>query len=158
MKWILFLLVPVTASAALPTQQSLRERRMELIQKYIEEAAARESLDPGLIRAVIRVESNYNHKAVSPVGARGLMQLMPPTAEELGFRHALDHHNPRANILAGSHYLRGLINEFRGNLVFAIAAYNAGPAAVKKYGRVPPFAETRDYVKKVWREWKVAKR
>lgn len=135
-------------------QASTLQRRLELIDKYIDEAAACEQLDPALIRAVIRVESNFNHKAVSRAGARGLMQLMPPTAEQLGFRRALDHKDPRSNVLAGTKYLREMLNEFDGNLTLAVAAYNAGPRAVKQFKRVPPYRETRDYVAKVFREFK----
>jgi soluble lytic murein transglycosylase-like protein len=123
--------------------------RLDYIESYIEEAATKERLEPALLRAVIRVESNFNHKARSRVGARGLMQIMPFTAEELGNRKALDHHNPRANILAGSHYLRELINQFSGDLKLALAAYNAGPTAVTKHHGIPPFSETRAYVRKV---------
>lgn len=129
--------------------QSLRLLQLDYIQTYVEEAAAKERLEPALIRAMIRVESNFNHKAVSRVGARGLMQLMPPTADDLGFRQALDHRNPRANILAGARYLRSMINLFQGDLTRAIAAYNAGPGAVNKYNGVPPFRETQAYVVKV---------
>ncbi len=123
--------------------------RLDYIESYIEEAATKQRLEPALLRALIRVESNFNHKATSRVGAKGLMQIMPLTAEELGNKKALDHRNPRANILAGTQYLRTLINQFRGDLKLAIAAYNAGPNAVKKYKGVPPYAETKNYVKKV---------
>ena len=95
------------------------------------------------------MESNFNHKAISRVGAKGLMQLMPPTAEALGSRKALDFKNPRANILAGARYLREMINKFNGDLPLAIAAYNAGPTAVNKYKGIPPFRETQEYVVKV---------
>lgn len=138
--------------------QSHYAQKLALIEDYIQEAAAKESLDPCLVSAVISVESNFNHRAISPVGARGLMQLMPGTADQLGFRKALNHQNPRANVLAGTKYLRNLINEFRGNVTLALAAYNAGPNAVKKYGKIPPFPETQSYVKKVWAEWKRLKR
>lgn len=127
----------------------LKELRLEFIQDYVEEAAAKERLEPALLRAIIRVESNFNHKAVSPMGARGLMQLMPPTADQVGIRKALDHKNPRANILAGARYLRNMINQFRGDLRLALAAYNAGPGAVEKFRGIPPYKETRDYVSKV---------
>lgn len=139
------------SSEALAARQpsSLKRLQLDYIQTYVEEAAAKERLEPALIRAIIKVESNFNHKAISRVGARGLMQLMPPTADELGFRRALDHRNPRANILAGARYVRSLINEFGGDLTRALAAYNAGPGAVKKYGGVPPFKETQAYVVKV---------
>lgn len=143
-----------TSLAAIPESQakrkSLIERiRLDYIEGYIEEAATKERLEPALLRAVIRVESNFNHKATSRVGAKGLMQIMPLTAEELGNKKALDHRNPRANILAGSNYLRRMIDEFRGDLKKAIAAYNAGPNAVKRHKGIPPYKETRNYVVKV---------
>ena len=131
------------------TQSLIQAIRLDYIEAYIEEAAVKERLEPALLRAVIRVESNFNHKATSRVGAKGLMQIMPLTAAELGNKKALDHKNPRANILAGSHYLRRMINDFQGDLTKAIAAYNAGPSAVRKYKGIPPYRETRDYVKKV---------
>lgn len=127
----------------------LQRIRLDYIEGYIEEAATKERLEPALLRALIRVESNFNHKATSRVGAKGLMQIMPFTAKELGNKKALDHRNPRANILAGTHYLRELINRFDGNLKLALAAYNAGPKAVEKYKGIPPYAETRAYVQKV---------
>lgn len=131
-------------------ETSLIQRiRLDYIEGYIEEAATKERLEPALLRALIRVESNFNHKATSRVGAKGLMQIMPLTAAELGNKKALDHRNPRANILAGSHYLRKMINEFSGDLKKAIAAYNAGPSAVRKYKGIPPYAETKAYVVKV---------
>lgn len=142
----------VRVSVPLPARHAaslLQRIRLDYIESYIEEAASKERLEPALLRALIRVESNFNHKARSRVGARGLMQIMPFTAEELGNKRALDQHNPRANILAGSHYLRELINQFGGNLQFALAAYNAGPNAVERYHGIPPYAETRSYVRKV---------
>lgn len=142
----------ISAQAREPSP--LRKIRLEYIQTYIEEAASRERLEPSLLRALIRVESNFNHKATSRVGAKGLMQIMPFTAAELGNKKALDARNPRANILAGTHYLRTLINQFQGDVKLAIAAYNAGPNAVIKYRGVPPYAETRSYVVKVMDEWK----
>jgi soluble lytic murein transglycosylase-like protein len=127
----------------------LKQLRLEYFEDFINEAAAKEKLEASLLRAIIRVESNFNHKALSRVGAKGLMQLMPFTADALGNRKALDFTNPRANILAGAHYLREMINKFNGDLPVAIAAYNAGPTAVNKYKGIPPFRETRDYVAKV---------
>jgi soluble lytic murein transglycosylase-like protein len=112
----------------------------------INEAAARYHLDPAMIRAVMQTESAFNAMAVSPVGAMGLMQLMPDVAAEQGANDPMD---PRQNIMAGSRYLRQLLNAYRGNLKLALASYNAGPGAVKKYGSVPPFKETRNYVKKI---------
>jgi soluble lytic murein transglycosylase-like protein len=128
---------------------SLKAIQLDYIQSYIEEAAAKERLEPSLLRAIIKVESNFNHRAVSHVGARGLMQIMPATAEGIGRVKALDHTNPRANILAGANYIRSMINQFQGNLELAIAAYNAGPTAVTKYNGIPPYRETKSYVVKV---------
>ena len=102
---------------------------------------------PDLVRAVVQVESAYNPNAVSPKGAQGLMQLMPSTARELGVLNAF---NPIENIRAGIMYLRRLLDRYNNDEVLALAAYNAGPTAVDKYGeKVPPYRETRDYVKKV---------
>jgi len=112
----------------------------------IAEAAVLYQLDPRIIKAVIETESAFNALAVSPVGALGLMQLMPAVAEELGAEDPLD---PRQNIMAGSRYLRQLLDSHHGNLRLALASYNAGPGNVAKYRAIPPFKETRNYVKKV---------
>ena len=112
----------------------------------IVEAAALYKLDPNLIRAIIRAESAFNPFAVSNAGALGLMQLMPAVAEELD---VLDPFDPRQNILGGARYLRQLLDRHRGNLNLAVASYNAGPGAVDRYNGVPPYRETRNYVKKV---------
>jgi soluble lytic murein transglycosylase-like protein len=148
-----FCLLATMASFAIPLpshgKSSLKRLQLEFIQSYVEEAAAKERLEPALLRAVIKVESNFNHRAVSRVGARGLMQIMPATAEDMGRVQALDHRNPRANILAGAHYLRMMINQFQGDLSLALAAYNAGPTAVTRFGGIPPYRETRSYVTKV---------
>ena len=102
-------------------------------------------LDPGLIRAVIRVESNNDPLAISPKGAQGLMQLMPGTQVHLGVTDPFD---PRANVEAGSLYLRRQLDAF-GTLELALAAYNAGPGNVQRHGGIPPFRETQDFVRKV---------
>lgn len=112
----------------------------------IMEAAEKYNLDPEMIRAVMRAESAFNAMAISPVGAMGLMQLMPAVAAELGADDPMD---PRQNIMAGSRYLRQLLNSHRGNVKLALASYNAGPGNVRKYRGIPPFKETRNYVKKV---------
>lgn len=117
----------------------------EALQPYIQEAAAKTGLSPDLIQAVIATESNYRADAVSPVGAQGLMQLMPGTARGLGVQNPFD---PRENILGGAEYLRQQLTRF-GGVEKALAAYNAGPGAVARYGGIPPYRETQGYVRKV---------
>ena len=121
----------------------VRERFESLVQEH----ASRNNLRPDLVRAVIQVESGFNPRARSPKGAMGLMQLMPATAQELGVQKPYD---PDDNIRGGTIYLRRLLDRYDGNEQLALAAYNAGAGAVDKHGRaVPPYRETRDYVKKV---------
>jgi soluble lytic murein transglycosylase-like protein len=106
-------------------------------------------LDPGLIRSVIQIESGFDALAVSPVGAQGLMQLMPEVAEEMGVEDPFD---PRDNIMGGARLLRNLLDHFKGNVKLTLAGYNAGPGAVARFrGRIPPFKETQDYVKRITR-------
>ena len=112
----------------------------------IRAAAERYAVPESLISAVIRVESGFNPRAVSRKGARGLMQLMPATASILGVRNSFD---PRENIDGGARHLRGLIERFANDVPLALAAYNAGENAVKKYRGVPPYRETQAYVKRV---------
>ena len=112
----------------------------------IAEAASLYRLDPRMIKAVMQTESAFNAMAVSPVGAIGLMQLMPAVAEEYGATDPLD---PRQNIMAGAKYLRRLLDSHKGNERLALASYNAGPGNVAKYRAIPPFKETQNYVKKV---------
>jgi soluble lytic murein transglycosylase-like protein len=114
----------------------------DLIRHY----AAIFNLDDSLVRAVIKVESDYDPNALSSKGAQGLMQLIPGTARDM---NVSDPFNPAQNICGGSRYLRLMLDQFGGNLEMALAAYNAGPSTVRRYGGVPPFDETRKYVKKV---------
>lgn len=114
----------------------------------IREAARLYLIPEPLIRAVIKVESNYFPTAVSRVGAQGLMQLMPATARRMAVRDSFD---PRQNILGGTRYLRWLANMFNGDIVLTIAGYNAGEGAVVRYNGIPPFAETQGYVQRVLR-------
>jgi soluble lytic murein transglycosylase-like protein len=113
----------------------------------IEEHATRNGVRKDLVRAVIQVESAFNPRAVSSKGAMGLMQLMPATARQFGVRNAFD---PDENVRGGVAYLRQLLDRYDGNERLALAAYNAGPGAVDRYGEtVPPYRETRDYVSRV---------
>jgi soluble lytic murein transglycosylase-like protein len=114
----------------------------------IKQAAAKEGIDPTLVKAVARAESNLNPGAVSSAGAKGVMQLMDGTARELGVRDSFD---PAQNIAGGAKYLKQLLNRYGGDVKRALAAYNAGPGAVDASGGIPPYAETQAYVQRVLR-------
>jgi len=114
--------------------------------EIIERHAASSGVSPDLIRAVIQVESGFNPGAVSPKGAQGLMQLMPATARDLG---VVDPFQPEENIRGGIAYLKQLLGQYAQDVRLALAAYNAGPASVARYGGVPPYRETQAYVKKI---------
>ena len=112
----------------------------------IQEAATQYEMDPDLIRAVMQAESAFHPYAVSRAGAEGLMQLMPELSDEMGVGDAFD---PRDNIMGGVRYLKRLLDYHNGNIELALASYNAGPGNVERYGGVPPFRETRNYVKTI---------
>ena len=124
------------------------------LQPVIAPAASRHDLDPALVAAVIWAESSGDPEAVSEKGAQGLMQLMPATAEELGVVDALD---PEENVEGGTRYLRQMLDAHGGDLPLALAAYNAGPEAVKRHGGVPPYRETQAYVRRVLRMYDEAR-
>lgn len=123
-------------------------KRISQYEPMIMQAARKHNVPDTLIRAVITAESAGRHDAVSPVGAKGLMQLMDGTAAGLGVKNSLD---PAQNIEGGTKYLRQMLDEFDGDISLALAAYNAGPGAVKKHGGIPPYKETRAYVRKITR-------
>jgi soluble lytic murein transglycosylase-like protein len=142
-----------------PTDQIIRFEAEELhpapafrltpaktLEEMISAASSSNHVDPDLIMILIAAESGFNTKAVSPKGARGLMQLMPQTASRLGVEDPLD---PVANVQGGTRYLRELLDRYHDDLAKALAAYNAGPKRVEQYRGVPPYAETQTYVAKV---------
>jgi soluble lytic murein transglycosylase-like protein len=134
----------------------MREKRILLDKKLgdnmsqyddlIIKASEKHKIEPALIKAIIKAESNFNHRAISPKGARGLMQLMPATASSLQVQ---DSFHPENNIEGGVKYLRYLLNYFNGNLPLALAAYNAGENAVIRHRGIPPYRETKVYIQRV---------
>lgn len=122
------------------------ERSAYRFEPYIVKTAEKYKIEKALIKAIIKVESNFNPAAISSAGASGLMQLMPRTAEKMRVRNVF---NPRENIEGGTRYLRALLNLFKEDLNLSLAAYNAGEHAVLKYKDIPPYNQTRNFVKRV---------
>lgn len=131
-------------AAVMPSDRS--PDRFTRYDQWIRQAATLYQIPEELVRAIIKAESDYDPRAVSPVGATGLMQLMPETALRMQVR---DIHDPRENIFGGVRFLRVLANDLNGDLALTIAAYNAGEGAVLKYGGIPPYEETQNYVTRV---------
>jgi hypothetical protein len=129
-----------------PEMSAAEQANREKIEQMIREVSDRYRVDPALVRAVIQTESNWNSSAISRKGARGLMQLVPGTAQQLGVNNAFD---PQQNLDGGVRYLHKLLERYNGDLDRALAAYNAGPRAVDRAGGIPRYRETREYVQKV---------
>jgi soluble lytic murein transglycosylase-like protein len=157
---------PLVVPASAPAAASLTPARLEKppalkpqdLKEVINTISDQHHLDPDFISSVIHAESGFNPRAVSPKGARGLMQLMPGTASKLGVSNAFD---PRANVEGGTRYLSELLQRYNFDVVKALAAYNAGPHRVQQYGGVPPYYETRTYVARIVRDYnrkKIAER
>ncbi|HET9405673.1 MAG TPA: lytic transglycosylase domain-containing protein [Candidatus Sulfotelmatobacter sp.] len=140
--------VSPTAGYQLPP--SLTPKPAADLNAVVNDASGRYRLDPDLVNSVIKAESGFNARAVSPKGAQGLMQLMPGTAVELGVKNTFD---PQANVDGGTRYLRELLERYNFDLIKALAAYNAGPQRVEHYGGVPPYYETRAYVARIVRDF-----
>ena len=145
--------VPFSAFETLVGTGVTRQQPRREIDGYVRESAAQTQIDPDLIEAIIACESGFDPNATSRAGARGLMQLMPATAASLGVSNPYD---PAQNVLAGAKYLRQLLDRF-GDIELAVAAYNAGPGAVERYGGIPPFSETQEYVRSVLARYRVSK-
>ena len=133
---------PFGSYTAHTTNSYTKEQLLSMISNLCE----KHNVDERLVKAVIKQESGFNPKATSKAGAMGLMQLMPATAKGLGVN---DPYNPYQNVEGGIKYLKSMLKRFNGNTILALAAYNAGPNAVSKYGSIPPYKETQNYVKSI---------
>jgi len=129
-----------------PLGHDVMLRKKAWLEDIVYGIATRHGLDPKLVKSIIEVESGCNPRALSSKGAMGLMQLMPDTAKEMGITDPWD---PRENVKGGTKYLSLLLKRYRGDLVKALAAYNAGPTAVDEYNGIPPYQETKEYVNSV---------
>ena len=143
---------PVVEKTQVPAPAAKKSK--DLIQ-IVSDASNKHDIDPDLINSIIRAESSFNQKAKSSKGARGLMQLMPKTAADLGVKDSFD---PEQNVDGGTKYLRALLEKYDYDVVKALAAYNAGPHRVDQYKGVPPYHETRAYVAKIVRDFNAKKR
>lgn len=141
-------IAPRVVTASAPAARDSANLAANSFQEAVDQIAEKHDLPPQLVHSVIRVESNYNPYAVSSKGAQGLMQLIPSTARRFGVSDAF---NPLQNIEGGVRYLKYLLTLFNGNYPLALAAYNAGEAAVARYGGVPPYPETQSYIYQVWK-------
>ncbi|HUF23384.1 MAG TPA: lytic transglycosylase domain-containing protein [Vicinamibacterales bacterium] len=144
--WTISTLTQPVGSVVVTTADFRLVPRENRFDHLIAEAATKYGVDADLIRAVIRAESNFNPMAKSPVGAQGLMQLMPALQQDFDIENPFD---PRENVMGGVRYLRKLLDMHGNNYALALASYNAGPGNVARYGGIPPFRETRNYVKKI---------
>ncbi|MBT3311008.1 MAG: lytic transglycosylase domain-containing protein [Desulfobacterales bacterium] len=150
--------VPVSSNYQLFIKEIPKRKNDEFSKRYdnlISSASKRYGVSFSLIKAMIKVESNFNPNAVSRAGAIGLMQIMPANLKHLDIS---DPYNAWENVMGGANYFRQLLDRFNGKVPFALAAYNAGPSMVEKYKNIPPFPETKRYVKKVMKSYNILKK
>lgn len=145
---------PQAASTATPAPKPVAATTQPTLDELIREASLRRQLDPDFVNSVIKAESNFYPRAVSPKGAQGLMQLMPGTAAKLGVSNPFD---PRSNVEAGTTYLSELLDLYNNDPIRALAAYNAGPHRVEQYHGVPPYRETKLYIARIVRDYNAKK-
>ena len=145
-KYFAILVIYICINGITPSKTYTFTNKNSIFNEIILEAAKLNNLHPALISAIIHAESNFNPRARSDSGARGLMQINGPTQAHLKLKNAYD---PYQNIHAGSKYIRILLDRFNGDILLTIAAYNAGPGTIKRYAGIPPYTETKRYIKKV---------